>query len=172
MPLRIKTHKRFGFVGIVSRSIASSIKGTIDISLNGILFVPDYKSTFEDEVVAVELQNGELVAEQKKTQITNDIWDGESLLDESLFAGTYADKHFLLLRNKFFNSCDFKTKLQKWLKDKNVSLDCMQGDRFELMYKMTAFYGLRRSKLCGMQWSSIDFEKNTLTLNHSVCKLA
>lgn len=44
----------------------------------------------------------------------------------------------------------------------------MQGDRFELMYKMTAFYGLRRSELCGMQWNSIDFEKNTLTLNHSV----
>lgn len=117
-------------MGIVSRSIASSIKGTIDIPLNGILFVPDYKSTFEDEVVAVELQNGELVAEQKKTQITNDIWDGESLLDESLFAGTYADKHFLLLRNKFFKSCAFKTKLQKWLKDKNVSLDDLRARGF------------------------------------------
>lgn len=43
----------------------SSIKGTIDIPLIGILFVPDYKGIFEDEVVSVELQNGELVAEQK-----------------------------------------------------------------------------------------------------------
>ena len=58
------------------------------------------------------------------------------------------------------------------IKQLKMLFDCMQGDRFELMYKMTAFYGLRRSKLCGMQWSSIDFEKNTLTLNHSVCKLA
>lgn len=108
----------------------SSIKGTIDIPLNGILFVPDYKSTFEDEVISVELQNGELVAEQKKTQITNDVWDGESLLDESLFEGPYADKHFLLLRNKFFKSCAFKTKLQKWLKDKNVSLDDLRSHGF------------------------------------------
>jgi len=128
--LRIKAYKRFSFVGIVSRSIASSIKGTIDIPLNGILFVPDYKSTFEDEVVSVELQNGELVAEQKKMQTTNDIWDGESLLDESLFAGAYADKHFLLLRNKFFKSCAFKTKLQKWLKDKNISLDDLRSRGF------------------------------------------
>ena len=108
----------------------SSIKGTIDILLNGILFVPDYKSTFEDKVVSVELQDGELVAEQKKTQITNDIWDGESLLDESLFAGAYADKHFLLLRNKFFKSCAFKTKLQKWIKDKSISLDDLRSRGF------------------------------------------
>lgn len=108
----------------------SSIKGTIDIPLNGILFVPDYKSTFVDEVVSVELQNGNLIAEQKKTQITNDIWDGESLLDESLFAGVYADKHFLLLRNKFFKTCAFKTKLQKWIRDKNITLNDLRSHGF------------------------------------------
>ena len=54
------------------------------------------------------------------------------------------------------------------IKQLKTLFDCMQGDRFELMYKMTAFYGLRRSELCGMQWNSIDFEKNTLTLNHSI----
>ncbi len=54
------------------------------------------------------------------------------------------------------------------IKQLKTLFDCMQGDRFELMYKMTAFYGLRRSELCGMQWNSIDFEKNTITINHSV----
>ncbi len=99
----------------------SSIKGIIDIPLDGILFVPDYKSTFADEVVSVELNDGKLIAEQKQTQITNDIWDGESLLDESLFVGSYTDKHMLLLRNKFFKSCAFRTKLQKWIKDKGIT---------------------------------------------------
>ena len=46
--------------------------------------------------------------------------------------------------------------------------ECLKGDKYELMYKMTAFYGLRRSELCGMKWNSIDFDKNTLTLNSSV----
>ena len=100
----------------------SSVKGTVEIPLEGILFVPDYKSTFTEEVVSVEIKDGSLCAEQKQAQITNDIWDGESLLDESLFAGNYADKHMLLLRNKFFKSCAFRTKLQKWFADKHITL--------------------------------------------------
>ena len=101
----------------------SSIKGTVNIPLDGILFVPDYKSTFTEEVISVELNDGKLVAEQKQTEITNNIWDGESLLDESVFMDGYSDKHMLLLRNKFFKSCAFRTKLQKWIKDKNITLD-------------------------------------------------
>ena len=100
----------------------SSVKGTVEIPLEGILFVPDYKSTFTEEVVSVEIKDGSLCAEQKQAQITNDIWDGESLLDESLFAGNYADKHMRLLRNKFFKSCAFRTKLQKWFADKHITL--------------------------------------------------
>ncbi|MBE5754861.1 MAG: hypothetical protein E7340_05995 [Clostridiales bacterium] len=110
----------------------SSIKGTVDIPLEGILFVPDYKSTFTEEVISVELKDGKLVAEQKQTEITNDIWDGESLLDESVFESGYADKHMLLLRNKFFKSCAFRTKLQKWIKDKNITLDDIKKRGFTL----------------------------------------
>lgn len=110
----------------------SSIKGTINIPLDGILFVPDYKSIFTEEVVSVELKDGKLIAEQKQTEITNDIWDGESLLDESVFANGYADKHMLLLRNKFFKSCAFRTKLQKWIKDKNITLDDLKTRGFTL----------------------------------------
>lgn len=108
----------------------SSIKGTVKIPLDGILFVPDYKSVFTDEVVSVEMQNGKLCAEQKKTQITNDIWDGESLLDESIFQENYADRHMLLLRNKFFKSCGFRTKLQKWFADKHITLEALKARGF------------------------------------------
>lgn len=108
----------------------SSIKGTVDIPLDGILFVPDYKSVFTEEVISVELKDGKLVAEQKQTQITNDIWDGESLLDESVFTDNYADKHMLLLRNKFFKSCAFRTKLQKWIKDKKITLEDLKNRGF------------------------------------------
>lgn len=110
----------------------SSIKGTINIPLDGILFVPDYKSIFTEEVVSVELKDGKLIAEQKQTEITNDIWDGESLLDENVFANGYADKHMLLLRNKFFKSCAFRTKLQKWIKDKNITLADLKTRGFTL----------------------------------------
>lgn len=108
----------------------SSIKGIVKIPLEGILFAPDYKSTFTDEVVAVELQDGTLTSAHKQTEITNDIWDGESLLDESVFRGNYADKHMLLLRNKFFKSCAFRTKLQKWFQDKNITLKELKSRGF------------------------------------------
>lgn len=108
----------------------SSLKGTIDIPLNGILFIPDYKSEFFEEVVSVEEKDGALVATTKEATIKNDIWDGESLLDESVFSDNYADKHMLLLRNKFFKSCGFKTKLKKWFKDKNITLDDLKARGF------------------------------------------
>ena len=108
----------------------SSLKGTIDIPLNGILFIQDCKSEFTEEVVSVEVKDGALVATTKEATIKNDIWDGESLLDESVFSDNYADKHMLLLRNKFFKSCGFKTKLQKWFKDKNITLDDLKARGF------------------------------------------
>ena len=108
----------------------SSIKGTLEIPLESILFVPDLKSTFTEETISVEIKDGALCAEQKNAQITNDIWDGESLLDERLFAGDYADKHMLLLRNKFFKSCGFRTKLQKWFADKVIALDDLKARGF------------------------------------------
>ena len=108
----------------------SSLKGTIDIPLNGILFIQDCKSEFFEEVVSVEEKDGVLVSTTKETTIENDIWDGESLLDESLFTGDYAKKHMLLLRNKFFKSCGFRTKLQKWFKDKNITLADLKARGF------------------------------------------
>ena len=108
----------------------SSIKGTVKIPLEGILFVPDYKSTFTDEAVSVELQDGMLTSAHKQTEITNDIWDGESLLDERAFQENYADKHMLLLRNKFFKSCAFRTKMQKWFQNKNVTLKELKSRGF------------------------------------------
>lgn len=108
----------------------SSIKGTVKFPLEGILFVPDYKSTFTDEVISAEVQDGTLTSAHKQTEITNDIWDGESLLDESVFRGNYADKHMLLLRNKFFKSCAFRTKLQKWFQDKNITLKELKSRGF------------------------------------------
>ena len=54
------------------------------------------------------------------------------------------------------------------LKQLKVLFEKLKGDKYELMYKMTAFYGLRRSELCGIKWSSIDFDNNKLTLNSSI----
>jgi hypothetical protein len=106
----------------------SSIIGTIQIYPENILLIDDYESIFEDEAVVVEVENNKLRANNKKTIIKNSIWDGQSLLDESLFNGEYKDKGMLLLRNRFFKSCCFNTKIQKFFKDHKItSINQLKG---------------------------------------------
>ena len=44
----------------------------------------------------------------------------------------------------------------------------LKGHKFELLIKMTAYYGLRRSEIVGLKWKAIDFNANTLTIKHIV----
>ena len=47
----------------------------------------------------------------------------------------------------------------------------LQGDELLPLVKITALYGLRRSELLGLQWDSIDFERKTMTIRHTVSKV-
>ena len=105
----------------------SSIIDTMEIPLDSILVIDDCESKFEDEVVAVGIENGHLAAEQKTVEISNSIWDGQSLMDKSLF-GKYEGKGMLLLRNRFFKSCCFNTNIQQWFADRGItSVDQLKG---------------------------------------------
>lgn len=105
----------------------SSIIDTITIEPENILLVSDYNSVFTDEVVAVEEHKGKLVAEQRTETVENNIWDGESLMDVSLF-GKYANKGMLLLRNRFFKTCAFNANIQQWFADNNItSIEQLNG---------------------------------------------
>ena len=100
----------------------SSIEHTVHIPKKAILLLRDAKSSFEDTVVAVESENNRLVAEEKRVTVENTIWDGEALLDESVFEENgYAKKGMMLLRNRFFKTCAFNTKLQKWFADHGIT---------------------------------------------------
>lgn len=46
--------------------------------------------------------------------------------------------------------------------------NAVRGDPVEFPVLMAAFYGLRRSEIMGLRWSSIDFDSNTLTIDHTV----
>ena len=37
--------------------------------------------------------------------------------------------------------------------------------------KLAAFYGLRREEVLGLRWKAIDFEENTITINHTVTQI-
>ena len=116
--------------------IASSIIGELDIDPYSILLIDDVsgQATMDCNVVKqISLSNGKgtelKVVREPYTQKT-DLWDGQSLLDSSVFKkGKYATKEkdgtikkdnsyenygFILLRNHFFKTAVFNTNLQEY----------------------------------------------------------
>lgn len=118
--------------------IASSIIGELDIDPYSILLIDDVsgQATMDCNVVKpFPSSNGKgtelKVVREPYTQKT-DLWDGQSLLDSSVFKkGKYATKEkdgtikkdnsyenygFILLRNHFFKTAVFNTNLQEYYK--------------------------------------------------------
>ena len=58
---------------------------------------------------------------------------------------------------KAYNAQQMKTLFQTF-----------QGDPLELVVFLTATYGLRRSEICGLRWSAIDFENRCMYINHMI----
>ena len=101
----------------------SSIESTIRLPKKAILIIPDKVSKFKTNAVCVkeDAEQG-LVATEEETEIENVIWDGEALLDVSVFEeNDYEDKGMMLLRNRFFKTCAFNTNLQKWFADNGIT---------------------------------------------------
>jgi hypothetical protein len=98
----------------------SSIIDTLEIDPKSILLIDDYDSVFEDDVVGTYINDGKLKTEPLHTKISNSIWDGQSLIDESMMSG-YEDKGMLLLRNNFFKSCCFNARIQEFFKDNGIT---------------------------------------------------
>lgn len=73
-------------------------------------------------------------------------------------------------------------KVQKPRKDrfeadpyKKSELDALfkavKGSNLELGVILAAFYGLRRSEICGLKWDAIDFHRKTITIRHTVTQV-
>ena len=111
----------------------SDLVSTLKLNPYNILFVEDCKVILKDETaIRVSVEDKHLTAKEDKCDIENNIFDGEGLLDASVFNKTpYKHKGMILLRNRFFKCCAFNTKLQKWFKENNItSVDQLGGLTF------------------------------------------
>ena len=115
----------------------STMIDKIELPKKSIMLIPDVEIEGEEEVVCVtrgESKNGEttsLNAKRESVRYKNKIWDGEALLDESVFEvleeklsknnKQQEPKHgMMLLRNRMFKTCAFRTRLQKYFKDHEI----------------------------------------------------
>lgn len=99
---------------------SSSIIDTLPISPENILLIDDYESVFREDVIETHNENGWLTTSEKNCEISNSIWDGQSLIDISLM-GDYSCYGMVLLRNLMFKSCCFNCNIQHWFKDNNIT---------------------------------------------------
>lgn len=99
---------------------SSSIIDTLPIKPENILLIDDYNSIFKEDVVETRNEKGLLKTTESNCEITNSIWDGQSLMDPSLF-GSYSAYGMVLLRNLMFKSCCFNCNIQQWFKDNHIT---------------------------------------------------
>ena len=109
----------------------SSIIDTIEIHPENILVVEDYKSVFKDRVVATRFVDGRLTSKIEEVEISNSIWDGQSLMDRNMFLDFQKKQQksnpdvrehgMLLLRSRFFKSCCFNANIQQWFADNGIT---------------------------------------------------
>lgn len=99
----------------------SSAIDILAIDPRSILIIPDYDSTFMENSVVVGMdENKRITVEEDDVEVSNSIFDGQSLIDISIM-GDYKEYGMVLLRNRFFKSCCFNTNIQTWFSDNNIT---------------------------------------------------
>ena len=90
-------------------------------------------------------------------------------LDEAVKSGLlYSNpSHFLILPKQTRHEAHFYTAGQL-----QILFDAIRDEPIYPLIKITALYGLRRSELLGLKWDSVDFERGTLTIRHTVTKVS
>ena len=104
-------------IGAYSSLVTSTIEGRIKIEPENILILKDVESFFNTDVISIETdENKQCHAVLKKDyQVKNVLFDGQALIDESIFPDW--GNGYVLLRQHFFKAAAFCTKIQKYFKD-------------------------------------------------------
>lgn len=120
--------KNADIVGIRSYQslTSSSIVGELDIDPYSILLIDDAfgQASMECKVCKLDATGKNVIVETENYTQKTDLWDGQSLLDKSLFDGTeYEGYGFILLRNHFFKTAVFNTNLQSYFNQRFSSIE-------------------------------------------------
>lgn len=93
---------------------ASSIEGSVIIKPDEILVINDLESSIEKDVLDVVVENKKCKVIEGRKSVKNVLFDGQALLDNSLFTDNAGMK---LLRHHMFKACGFRTYISKFYKD-------------------------------------------------------
>lgn len=80
-----------------------------------------------------------------------------------------------MIRTNPANVCDLPKVRRKEIKPMEQDeiaafLKAIEGNKFELLYQVTLFTGMRQGEVLGLTWDCVDFEHNTLYVNKQLGK--
>ncbi len=178
------------YESLVLSSIMQEDNGLLEIKPENMLIVDDIDSTFKEEVNVVRKgENGYLESVTEYANVTNSIFDGESLLDSTYFEDD-STKGMKLLRNHFFKSCAFNTNIQAFLEDyhnkyhneneefgewyiKDMFDNEVKASDVKFIFTPTSLKALKFSQLIGEEKEMYEYWKNLIEKEGSifgVCK--
>ncbi len=140
---REKVSKNFLAFQAYKALTLSGCENFIHLNPKNILIIKDLYSTFSTLALSVSDKEPEtevhnlldidkkiFAYESSDNKIKNCIWDGQGFLDDSVFKNPdidnkndqdkYQKNSMMILRNRFFKSCVFRTKLQEWFRDNGL----------------------------------------------------
>ena len=140
---REKVSKNFLAFQAYKALTLSGCENFIHLNPKNILIIDDLYSTFSTLALSVsdkeptaevynllDIDRKIFAYESFDNKIKNCIWDGQGFLDDSVFKYPdidnrteeykYQSNSMLILRNRFFKSCVFRTKLQEWFRDNGL----------------------------------------------------
>lgn len=111
-------------IGAYQSLVTSTIVDRIKINPENVLILKDVQSHFNTKVISIETNEAKecQAIERDDYQITSTLFDGQGLIDSSIFPD-WADG-YILLRQHFFKAACFCTNIQQFFKD-------YYGDRYE-----------------------------------------
>ena len=103
----------------------SGLEDLVTIKPHQILLIDTIKGEFTTKASVTRLVGKKVKTQDKTVELINDIFDGQCLLDETIFnKAKRKDNGMMLLRNNFFKGCAFNTKIGAFLhnrKPKNIT---------------------------------------------------
>lgn len=129
MGLELDGRKDIDFVSVLAYEslTSSSIEEMIEINTNSILVIDKEESKFRYNAILVSLdEEGKMVSKSGTSDFSNEIWDGQALLEEEFFDGEISMK---LLRHHWFKAACFRVSVQQFLRD-----HCPEGIEFDDWY--------------------------------------
>ncbi|WP_228307305.1 hypothetical protein [Priestia sp. J2] len=110
--------------------VTSSLEGMVTINTGNMLIIDDVDSKFPElcSVVRKNEQTGLLDSFPETVEVSNSLFDGESLLDAEFFP---EGKSMLLLRQHMFKSAAFNTNIQKFFTDQHKAMTNPKNENYD-----------------------------------------